>query len=87
VSRTIVARVVEQLETLPENLQQRVLAFVQTLRTVVRSGIPGKRLLRFAGAIPLDDLQLMREAIETGCEQVDLNEWQVPGAFRMSFGE
>ena len=74
-SRTIVARVVEQLKTLPENLQQRVLAFVQTLRTVVRSGTPGKRLLRFAGAIPLDDSELMREAIETGCEQVDLNEW------------
>lgn len=73
-SDTIV-RVVEQLETLPENLQQQVLAFVQTLRTVVRSGIPGKRLLRFAGTIPLDDLQLMRQAIETGCEQVDLNEW------------
>jgi len=74
VSSTI-AKVVEQLETLPENLQQRVLAFVQTLRTVVRSGIPGKWLLRFAGAIPLDDLQLMQQAIETGCEQVDLNEW------------
>jgi len=75
VSRTIVARVVEQLETLPKNLQQQVLAIVQILQTVVRSGTPGKRLLRFAGAIPLDDLQLMRQAIDTGCEQADLNEW------------
>jgi len=75
VSSMIIAKVVEQLETLPENLQQQVLAFVQTLRTVVRPGIPGKRLLRFAGAIPLDDLQFMRQAIETGCEQADLNEW------------
>ena len=73
-SSTIVAKVVEQLETLPENLQQRVLAFVQTLQVVVRSGIPGKRLLSFAGAIPPDDLQLMRQAIETGCEQIDLSE-------------
>jgi hypothetical protein len=29
-------------------------------------------LLRFAGAIPSDDLQLMPEVIEQGCEQVDL---------------
>ena len=73
-SGMIIAQVVERLETLPENLQQRVLAFVQTLQVVVQSGIPGKRLLRFAGAIPPDDLQLMRQAIETGCEQIDLNE-------------
>ncbi|WP_179197944.1 hypothetical protein [Nostoc sp. T09] len=32
-------------------------------------------LLRFAGSIPPEDLQLMREAIEQDCEQVDINEW------------
>jgi len=37
--------------------------------------VPGKQLLQFAGAIPLDDLELMRQAIEDECEQVDLNEW------------
>jgi hypothetical protein len=74
-SSTVVTKVVEQLETLPENLQQQVLAFVQALKTALQPGIPGKQLLRFTGAIAADDLHLMQQAIEAGCEQVDLNEW------------
>jgi hypothetical protein len=74
-SSAVITQVVEQLETLPDNLQHQVLVFVQTLRAVVRSGIPGKLLLRFAGAIPLNDLQRMEQAIEAGCEQVDPDEW------------
>ncbi len=31
--------------------------------------------LNLAGTISLDDLQLMTEAIEAGCERVDLDEW------------
>ncbi len=71
----VITKVVEKLQALPENLQQRVLVFVQTLQTAVPSGVPGKQLLRFTGAIPLDDLQLMKQAIETGCGQVDPNGW------------
>lgn len=74
-SSVIKTKVIEQLDTLPENLQRQVLAFVQALQTAVRQGVPGKQLLGFAGAIPMDDLELMRQAIEDGCEQVDLNEW------------
>jgi hypothetical protein len=40
-----------------------------------RQGVPGRQLLRFAGAIPPDDLDLMRQAIEADCEQVDTHEW------------
>lgn len=72
---TLVTRVVQQSETLPENLQQQVLAFVEALRTAIQPGIPGRQLLRFAGTIPADDLRLMQQAIEAECEQVDLNEW------------
>jgi hypothetical protein len=42
------------------------------------SYLPGtarQQLLRLAGSIPPDDLELMREAIEQDCERVDLNEW------------
>ena len=74
-SSTIKTKVIEQLEALPENLQRQVLAFVEALQAVVRRGVPGIQLLEFAGAIPLDDLELMRQAIEDGCEQVGLNEW------------
>ncbi len=74
-SNSIITKVVEQLETLPATLQQQVLEFIQTLKASTPPGVPGRQLLRFAGAIPADDLQLMRQAIEEGCEQVDMNEW------------
>lgn len=35
----------------------------------------GRDLLKFVGSIPADDLKRMSEAIEEGCERVDLNEW------------
>jgi hypothetical protein len=34
----------------------------------------GGQLLRFAGSIPSDGLQLMREAIEQDCERIDFDE-------------
>lgn len=71
----IVEKVVEQLKVLPYELQWRVLEFTRALAISIPHGVPGQQLLRFAGAIPLDDLQLMHQAIEEGCEQVDANEW------------
>lgn len=71
----VVDKVIEQLRSLPNELQWRVLEFTRALATSVPHGVPGQQLLRFAGTIPLDDLRLMRQAIEQGCEQVDTNEW------------
>ncbi len=36
-------------------------------------GVPGVELLKFAGLIESDELQLMSKAIETDCRKVDLN--------------
>jgi len=74
-NNTIVTQVIEKLSRLPDELQRKVLEFVQALTVSARHGVPGGQLLRFAGVIPLDDLQLMRLAIDAGCEQVDVNEW------------
>ena len=52
-------------------LQRQVLEFDRSLVKVEVRGTPGQQLLRFAGSIPSDDLQLMREAIEQDCERVD----------------
>lgn len=72
---SIIDEVVEQLRVMPQDLQSRVLEFARMLvKTEVR-GTSGQELLRFAGSIPADDLQLMREAIEQDCERVDVNEW------------
>jgi hypothetical protein len=72
---TLVDKVVDQLKTLPYEMQWRVFEFTRALVVSVPRGVPGPQLLRFAGAIPLDDLQLMRQAIEEGCERVNTNEW------------
>ena len=74
-STIIKMKVIEQLETLPENLQRQVLEFMQGLQSVTGRGVPGKQLLRFAGSIPVKDLELIRQTIENGCERVDVNEW------------
>ncbi|MBM3333875.1 hypothetical protein FJY63_04365 [Candidatus Sumerlaeota bacterium] len=71
----IMDKVIEQLRTMPCELQWRVLEFTRALAVSAPRGVSGQQLLRFAGTIPPDDVQRMREAIEQGCEQVDVNEW------------
>ena len=70
----IVDKVIEQLKALPSELQWRVLEFTWALTLSTPHGIPGQQLLRFAGAIPPEDLKLMQEVIEQDCERVDTNE-------------
>lgn len=61
----------EKIQILPDNLQYQVLSFVRTLETLALQGAPGKNLLQFAGTIPSKDVDEMRQAIETGCDQVE----------------
>jgi len=70
-SPVIADKVLEQLKALPYELQWRVLEFTRALAMSIPRGVPGQQLVSFAGTIPLDDLQLMHQAIEEGCEQVD----------------
>ena len=74
-SISVIDQVVEQLRSMPQPLQWEVLEFARTLISSKVQGVSGQQLLRFAGTIPIDDLQLMQEAIEQNCEHVDLNEW------------
>jgi len=71
----VIEQVVSQMRRLPEPMQQRVLTFTKMLQGSAIDGVPGRSLLTFAGAISADDLALMSEAIEEGCEQVDADEW------------
>ena len=72
---SIVDRVIEQLKDLPQELQWRVLEFTRALAVSTPHGISGTVLLQFAGSISQDDVKVMQQAIEQGCEQVDANEW------------
>ena len=74
-SDVLISQIVQQTETLPANMQRQVLDYVNKLIASGQRGIPGEKLLRFAGVIPADDLQLIRQAIEDDCEQVDWHEW------------
>ncbi len=67
--------IIEQLEVLPYEWQCRVLDFTRRLAEGVQVGVPGRHLLRFAGAVQADDLQIMKRAIEDGCERIDIDEW------------
>lgn len=71
----VIEKVVEQLRSLPDDLQRQVLEFTRVLALSVPRGVAGKQLLQFAGVIPPSDVELMQGAIEQGCEQVDANEW------------
>jgi hypothetical protein len=65
----------EELEHLNPDQQRQVLDYARSLTNGASVGVPGTALLGFIGLIPPDDLKLMEEAIEEGCEQVDLDEW------------
>jgi hypothetical protein len=68
-------KLIEQIDDLPYELQVRVLDFAKALAISAPKGVRGEELTRFAGAIPADDLQMMAEAIEDGCEKIDRDEW------------
>ena len=65
----------EQIEKLTPSQQNQVLDFVLELSGELPEGTPLKELLKFAGTIPLEDLEQMKQAIEEGCEQVYESEW------------
>lgn len=71
----ILDEITKKIKTLPDNLQRQVLIFVEALQTSSTRGTPGKALLAFVGTISPDDLSIMAQAIESGCEQVDASEW------------
>lgn len=72
---SIVDRVAEQVRALAPELQRRVLEFARALAVSEPRGVPGRQLLRFAGQLTSEDAQLMRDAIEQGCENIDSHEW------------
>ena len=65
----------EQLNHLALDQQRQVLEFARALTVSKVRGIPGSALLRFAGVINTEDLDIISRTIEEDCEKVSLNEW------------
>lgn len=75
IDTTVQKQLREQLEHLPAEQQQQVLEFARSLVKVKGRGVPGKDLLKFAGAIEVEDLITIEKVIREGCEKVNLDEW------------
>ncbi|NJM72296.1 MAG: hypothetical protein HC862_20150 [Scytonema sp. RU_4_4] len=76
--QSIQDKIIEKLQLLPEATLNQVLDYVESLAqgtTKELLGVPGKQLLRFAGTIPSQELELMTQAIEADCGKVDIDEW------------
>ena len=65
----------EQIEKLTLSQQNQVFGFVLGFSGDLPNGTPLKKLLKFAGTIPSDDLEQMKQAIVEGCEHVYESEW------------
>ena len=52
-------KIIEQLNIIPQDLQYQVLEFARNLTKSKIKGVPGKELLKFAGSIPKENLQVI----------------------------
>lgn len=72
----IVERICEVVAGLPEPLQQQVLEYAQQLsERVALRGIPLADLQAREKLLSDEDADAILHAVETGCEQVNPDEW------------
>ena len=55
--------------------QHQVLQFLRQLKLQQPKDQRRQAILALAGSIPADDIELMKEAIEEGCERVNPDGW------------
>jgi len=75
VEATVKEQILSDLERLSPEMQARAAQLVHGLIEAAPKGIPGRDLLRFAGAIDAESIREMEEAIEDGCERIDPEAW------------
>ncbi|MDE0314286.1 MAG: hypothetical protein OXM61_05245 [Candidatus Poribacteria bacterium] len=72
---TTTQEIVQQLKSLSLEQQRQVLDFILELSAEPLKQYPGKNLLQLVGTISKEDLEIMKQTIEEGCEQIDESEW------------
>ena len=75
VNPTVKEQILTDLEQLSPERQVRAAQLVHGLVSATPKGVPGRMLLQFAGVLDAQSVREMTEAIEEGCERVDLDEW------------
>lgn len=68
-------QILSDLDRLAPEQQRRAAELVHGLVSTLPKGASGRDLLRFAGSLDDESAREMIEAIEQGCERVDLDEW------------
>jgi hypothetical protein len=74
VDAEVQTQIIAQLEKLPLPKQQKVLEFARCLSEQRPKGVPGDRLLRFAGMFTEEEAKEFLQASEE-CRKVDADEW------------
>lgn len=65
----------DEISHLTLEQQGEVLQFVRTLKATSSDEQRKAAILELAGSISPEDLEIMKQAIEEGCEQVDPDGW------------
>jgi hypothetical protein len=68
-------QILDDLDQLSPEMQKRAADLVHRLISPLPQGASGRDLLRFAGTLDDASAREMIEAIEQGCERVDLDAW------------
>ena len=68
-------QILNDRDRLSPELQRRAADLVHGLVSPLPKGTSGRELLRFAGTLDDESAREMNEAIEQGCERVDLDAW------------
>ena len=66
---------IRQMDQLPMDLQLHLLDYIRKLSGHGLQGSSGKDLLAFSGTFTSAEAKRLAQAIQEGCQQVDLNEW------------
>jgi hypothetical protein len=74
-AEAVLKQLQHEIEQLGPRQRRQLLEVARAFATIGRRGTAGRRLARFAGSIPSDDLQIMASEIESGCGQVNADEW------------
>ncbi len=73
---TTIQEIVQRFENLSPKQKLEVLDFTMELSGELPEGTPIKEFLKFAGTIPLEGLEKMKQAIEEGCGMASLSRGQ-----------
>ena len=73
---TVKQQIDKELDILTLDKQRKVLNFITHLSgSGIPPGVPGKKLIKFAGSLSEEDAEELSQIIQEGCEKIDYNEW------------